>query len=212
MVLKLSDYDYYLPEELIAQEPAEPRDSSRLMLVNRKTGEIDITIFREIKNYLKSGDVLVLNNTKVIPARLYGKKETGAKIEVLLLKKVGEGVYEALVKPGKRVKIGTKIYFSGDIYAEVIERNEEGVFVLRFSQEDLEKILPEIGNIPLPLILRSLLMILINIKRFMHKKRVLWQLQPLVYILLKSFYILYKRWGLRFCISLYTLDSEPLGQ
>ncbi|MGB9787419.1 tRNA preQ1(34) S-adenosylmethionine ribosyltransferase-isomerase QueA [Dictyoglomus turgidum] len=150
MVLKLSDYDYYLPEELIAQEPAEPRDSSRLMLVNRRTGEIDITIFREIKNYLKSGDVLVLNNTKVIPARLYGKKDTGAKIEVLLLKKVEEGVYEALVKPGKRAKIGTKIYFSGDIYAEVLERKEEGIFVLRFSQEDLEEILPEIGNIPLP--------------------------------------------------------------
>ncbi len=150
MVLKLSDYDYYLPEELIAQEPAEPRDSSRLMLVNRKTGEIDITIFREIKNYLKSGDVLVLNNTKVIPARLYGRKEAGAKIEVLLLKKIGEGIYEALVKPGKRAKIGTKIYFSEDIYAEVVERNEEGIFVLRFSQGDLERILPEIGNIPLP--------------------------------------------------------------
>ncbi|TYT24493.1 tRNA preQ1(34) S-adenosylmethionine ribosyltransferase-isomerase QueA [Dictyoglomus thermophilum] len=150
MVLKLSDYDYYLPEELIAQEPAEPRDTSRLMLVNRKTGEINITIFREIKNYLKSGDVLVLNNTKVIPARLYGKKETGAKIEVLLLKKIGEGKYEALLKPGKRAKIGTKIYFFEDIYAEVVNRNEEGIFVLKFSQEDLDKILPEIGNIPLP--------------------------------------------------------------
>ncbi|MCX7720365.1 MAG: tRNA preQ1(34) S-adenosylmethionine ribosyltransferase-isomerase QueA [Dictyoglomus thermophilum] len=150
MVLKLSDYDYYLPEELIAQEPAEPRDTSRLMLVNRKTGEINITIFREIKNYLKAGDVLVLNNTKVIPARLYGKKETGAKIEVLLLKKIGEGKYEALLKPGKRAKIGTKIHFFEDIYAEVVERNEEGIFVLKFSQEDLDKILPEIGNIPLP--------------------------------------------------------------
>ena len=150
MVLKLSDYDYYLPEELIAQEPAEPRDTSRLMLVNRKTGEINITIFREIKNYLRTGDVLVLNNTKVIPARLYGKKETGAKIEVLLLKKIGEGNYEALLKPGKRAKIGTKIYFLEDIYAEVVERNEEGIFVLKFSQEDLDKILPEIGNIPLP--------------------------------------------------------------
>lgn len=150
MVLKLSDYDYYLPEELIAQEPAEPRDISRLMLINRKTGEINITIFREIKNYLKAGDVLVLNNTKVIPARLYGKKETGAKIEVLLLKKIGEGKYEALLKPGKRAKIGTKIHFLEDIYAEVVGRNEEGIFVLKFSQEDLDKILPEIGNIPLP--------------------------------------------------------------
>jgi len=150
VVLKLSDYDYYLPEELIAQEPAEPRDTSRLMLVNRKTGEINITIFREIKNYLKAGDVLVPNNTKAIPARLYGKKETGAKIEVLLLKKIGEGKYEALLKPGKRAKIGTKIHFLEDIYAEVVERNEEGIFVLKFSQEDLDKILPEIGNIPLP--------------------------------------------------------------
>uniref|UniRef100_A0A7C3RW57 S-adenosylmethionine:tRNA ribosyltransferase-isomerase n=1 Tax=Dictyoglomus thermophilum TaxID=14 RepID=A0A7C3RW57_DICTH len=150
MVLKLSDYDYYLPEELIAQEPAEPRDSSKLMVVDRSTGDISIHIFRDIKNFLKKGDVLVLNNTKVVPARIYGKKETGAKIEILLLKKTADKEYEALIKPGKRAKIGSKIFFEKDIYAEVIERNMEGIFVLRFSQDNIESILPEIGEVPLP--------------------------------------------------------------
>ncbi|MEN2984035.1 MAG: tRNA preQ1(34) S-adenosylmethionine ribosyltransferase-isomerase QueA [Dictyoglomaceae bacterium] len=150
MVLKLSDYDYYLPEELIAQEPANPRDSSRLMVISRKTGEISLHIFRDIKNFLKSGDVLVLNDTKVIPARIYGKKETGAKIEVLLLKKIGEREYEVLIRPAKRAKIGVKIYFSDDVYGEVIERREEGVFIIKFSTENLDEILPEIGKIPLP--------------------------------------------------------------
>ncbi|MCS7201899.1 MAG: tRNA preQ1(34) S-adenosylmethionine ribosyltransferase-isomerase QueA [Dictyoglomus sp.] len=150
MVLKLSDYDYYLPEELIAQEPANPRDSSRLMVISRKTGEISLHIFRDIKNFLRTGDVLVLNDTKVIPARIYGKKETGAKIEVLLLKKIGEREYEVLIRPAKRAKIGVKIYFSDDIYGEVIERREEGVFIIKFSTENLDEILPEIGKIPLP--------------------------------------------------------------
>lgn len=150
MVLKLSDYDYYLPEELIAQEPLNPRDSSRLMVISRKTGEITLHIFREIKDLLKSGDVLVLNDTKVIPARIYGKKETGAKIEVLLLKKIGDREYETLIKPGKRIKVGTKIYFTNDIYGEILERKEEGIFILSFSRENLEDFLPQIGEIPLP--------------------------------------------------------------
>ncbi len=150
MVLKLSDYDYYLPEELIAQEPLNPRDSSRLMVISRKTGEITLHIFREIKNLLKAGDVLVLNDTKVIPARIYGKKETGAKIEVLLLKKIGDREYETLIRPGKRIKIGTKIYFTNDIYGEVLERKEEGIFILSFSRENLEDVLSQIGEIPLP--------------------------------------------------------------
>lgn len=150
MVLRLSDYDYDLPEELIAQEPVEPRDASRLMVVNRKTGDISLCIFRDISNFLRVGDVLVLNNTKVIPARIYGRKETGAKIEVLLLRKIGDKEYEALVKPGKRAKMGTKIYFSDNIYAEVLQKKEEGIFILQFSSEDIEEILPKIGNIPLP--------------------------------------------------------------
>jgi S-adenosylmethionine:tRNA ribosyltransferase-isomerase len=150
MVLKLSDYDYYLPEELIAQEPANPRDSSRLMLVSRKTGDISICIFRDIINFLHHGDVLVLNDTKVIPARIFGRKETGAKIEVLLLKKIGNKEYEALIKPGKRAKLGTKIYFTESIYGEVIEKKDEGIFILSFSTENLDNILPEIGKIPLP--------------------------------------------------------------
>ncbi|MCX7845245.1 MAG: tRNA preQ1(34) S-adenosylmethionine ribosyltransferase-isomerase QueA [Dictyoglomaceae bacterium] len=150
MVLRLSDYDYYLPEELIAQEPANPRDSSRLMAISRKTGEITLHIFRDIKNFLKAGDVLVLNDTKVIPARIYGKKETGAKMEVLLLKKIGSKEYEVLIKPGKRAKIGVKIFFTDKIYGEVIEKKEEGVFLLSFSTEKFDEVLPEIGKIPLP--------------------------------------------------------------
>lgn len=150
MVLKLSDYDYELPEELIAQEPVEPRDSSRLMVVNRKTGEIQLCIFRDIKSFLRKGDVLVLNNTKVIPARIYGRKETGAKIEILLLRKIGDKDYEVLAKPGKRIRIGTKIYFSEDIYAEILDKNSDGIFTLSFSKSNIEKILPEIGNMPLP--------------------------------------------------------------
>lgn len=150
MVLKLSDYDYYLPEELIAQEPANPRDSSRLMVISRKTGDISLHIFRDIKDFLKAGDVLVLNDTKVIPARIYGKKETGAKIEVLLLKKIGNKEYEVLIKPGKRAKRGVKIYFTDEIYGEVVEKKEEGIFMLKFSTENLESVLSEIGKVPLP--------------------------------------------------------------
>ncbi|PMQ02348.1 MAG: tRNA preQ1(34) S-adenosylmethionine ribosyltransferase-isomerase QueA [Dictyoglomus sp. NZ13-RE01] len=150
MVLKLSDYDYYLPEELIAQEPVEPRDSSKLMVVSRESGEISICIFRDIHRFLRKGDVLVLNDTKVIPARIYGRKETGAKIEVLLLKKIDDLTFSALIKPGRRAKIGSKILFKDDVFCEVLERNEDGIFLLKFSTPNLENILPEIGKIPLP--------------------------------------------------------------
>ncbi|HOL39694.1 MAG TPA: tRNA preQ1(34) S-adenosylmethionine ribosyltransferase-isomerase QueA [Dictyoglomaceae bacterium] len=150
MVLKLSDYDYELPEELIAQEPIEPRDSCRLMVVNRGTGEMSLHIFRDIKKFLRSGDIIVLNDTKVIPARIYGKKETGAEIEVLLFRKIEDRKYEALVKPGRRAKVGTKIYFHEDLYAQVIDRTPDGIFTLEFSKDNLENILPQIGEIPLP--------------------------------------------------------------
>ncbi|MGB4644432.1 MAG: tRNA preQ1(34) S-adenosylmethionine ribosyltransferase-isomerase QueA [Dictyoglomaceae bacterium] len=150
MVLKLSDYDYELPEELIAQEPIEPRDSCRLMVVNKSTGEMSLHIFRDIKKFLRSGDIIVLNDTKVIPARIYGKKETGAEIEVLLFRKIEDRKYEALVKPGRRAKVGTKIYFHEDLYAQVIDRTPDGIFTLEFSKNNLENILPQIGEIPLP--------------------------------------------------------------
>jgi len=150
LVLKLSDYDYELPEELIAQEPTEPRDSCRLMVVNRGTGEMSLHIFRDIKKFLSSGDVIVLNDTKVIPARIHGKKETGAEIEILLLRKIEDRKYEALVKPGRRAKVGTKIYFPEDIYAQVVDRTPDGIFTLEFSKNNLENILPQIGEIPLP--------------------------------------------------------------
>jgi len=150
VVLKLSDYDYELPEELIAQEPIEPRDSCRLMVVNKSTGEMSLHIFRDIKKFLRSGDIIVLNDTKVIPARIYGKKETGAEIEVLLFRKIEDRKYEALVKPGRRAKVGTKIYFHEDLYAQVIDRTPDGIFTLEFSKNNLENILPQIGEIPLP--------------------------------------------------------------
>jgi len=150
VVLKLSDYDYELPEELIAQEPIEPRDSCRLMVVNKSTGEMSLHIFRDIKKFLRSGDIIVLNDTKVIPARIYGKKETGAEIEVLLFRKIEDRKYEALVKPGRRAKVGTKIYFHEDLYAQVIDRTPDGIFTLEFSKDNLENILPQIGEIPLP--------------------------------------------------------------
>jgi len=111
--MKLNDFDFYLPEELIAQHPLEKRDHSKLLVLNKQTGEITHENFTGILNYLNYGDVLVLNNTKVIPARLIGnKKDTGAKIEVVLLKTTKEkDCWEVLVKPGKKVKIGTEIIF-----------------------------------------------------------------------------------------------------
>ena len=110
--MDVKDFDYYLPEELIAQDPLEDRSSSRLMVLDKKTGEIQHKIFKDILDYLKPGDCLVLNNTKVIPARLFGVKEgTQAKIEILLLKRKENDIWETLVKPGKKAKPGTKIIF-----------------------------------------------------------------------------------------------------
>lgn len=145
-------YDYYLPEELIAQTPAEPRDHSRLLVYNRKTKKIEDKMFYDIIDYLKSGDVLVINNTKVIPARLYGiKPETGAKIEVLLLKKLNLNTWEALLKPGKRAKIGTKIVFSDKLSLTVKEDLGFGGKIVEFTCDGVfENLIDEIGVMPLP--------------------------------------------------------------
>ena len=121
--MDVKDFDYYLPEELIAQDPLEDRSSSRLMVLDKKTGEIQHKIFKDILDYLKPGDCLVLNNTKVIPARLFGVKEgTQAKIEILLLKRKENDIWETLVKPGKKAKPGTKIIVGdGLLVGEVID-------------------------------------------------------------------------------------------
>lgn len=148
-----SDYYYDLPEELIAQDPLEKRSDSRLMILDKETGETCHKHFYDIKNYLKAGDCLVLNNTKVIPARLYGtRKDTGATIEVLLLKNRGNNEWETLVKPGKKAKVGQKIIFGdGLLEAEVIGIEEEGNRIVRFSYEGIfEEILDKLGEMPLP--------------------------------------------------------------
>jgi len=149
--IKTSDFDYILPAELIAQTPVEPRDSSRLLVVNRKDGSLKHHRFFEIIDFLNEGDVLVFNESRVIPARLIGKKSpTGGKVEVLLLLRIGEGEWEALVKPGKRVNQGTVIEFidSGvKLYAEVIKVKDNGIRILKFSNE---RLINNAGKIALP--------------------------------------------------------------
>ncbi len=151
--MDVKDFDYYLPEELIAQDPLEDRSSSRLMVLDKKTGEIQHKIFKDILDYLKPGDCLVLNNTKVIPARLFGVKEgTQAKIEILLLKRKENDIWETLVKPGKKAKPGTKIIFGdGLLVGEVIYVVEDGNRLIQFSYEGIfEEILDQLGQMPLP--------------------------------------------------------------
>ena len=151
--MSVKDYDYDLPKELIAQDPLEDRSSSRLMVLDKTSGEVEHKIFKDITQYLKPGDCLVLNNTKVIPARLYGVKEgTEAKIEILLLKRKENDVWETLVKPGKKAKVGTKIIFGGGLLVgEVIDIVEEGNRLIKFTYEGIfEEILDQLGQMPLP--------------------------------------------------------------
>ncbi len=153
--VKTSDFYYDLPKELIAQDPLEDRSSSRLMCLNRETGEISHRHFYEIIDFLHPGDTLVINNTKVIPARLIGEKEeTGAVIEVLLLNRVRnmEATWETLVRPGKKCRIGTKISFgNGLLTGEVIQIAEEGNRYVRFTYDGVfEEILDQLGEMPLP--------------------------------------------------------------
>ena len=151
--MKTSDFYYDLPAELIAQDPLEDRASSRLLCLDRATGRWEHHVFREILDFLNPGDCLVINNTKVIPARLYGvREETGAKIEVLLLKRREERVWETLVKPGKKARPGTKLTFGGGLLTgEVTDVVEEGNRLIRFSYEGIfEEILDKLGQMPLP--------------------------------------------------------------
>lgn len=151
--MKTADFYYDLPEELIAQDPLADRSSSRLMVVDRETGAREDHVFHEIIDYLEPGDCLVINNTKVIPARLFGVREgTGASIEVLLLKRHSEQVWETLVRPGKKCKPGTRISFGdGLLMGEVIDVVEEGNRLIRFDFDGIfEEILDQLGQMPLP--------------------------------------------------------------
>ncbi len=151
--MRTEDFDFYLPENLIAQSPAEQRDQSRLLVMDRENGRLSHRIFHNITEYLKKGDCLVLNNTKVIPARLIGERaETGGKVEVLLLKRQSDDVWETLVKPGKKAKPGAKLLFGGGLLCgEVLEILEEGNRRIRFTYQGIfEEILDELGQMPLP--------------------------------------------------------------
>lgn len=147
----VTDFDYDLPQELIAQHPMEPRDHSRLLVVDKKTGEFEHKHFYDLVNYLKPGDVLVFNDTRVIPARLHGTKDTGAHVEVFLLTRRDATDWEVLVRPGKKLQVGAKINFSDELSCEVIEHTDFGGRVVRFKYDGIfEEILDRLGETPLP--------------------------------------------------------------
>ncbi|WKZ34889.1 MAG: tRNA preQ1(34) S-adenosylmethionine ribosyltransferase-isomerase QueA [Anaerolineales bacterium] len=151
--MKTSDFDYHLPESSIAQTPLEPRDSSRLLVLHRSTGELEHKTFRDIKSYLRVGDLLVLNQTRVIPARIFAKKETGGKVEILLLRRRDELTWEALVG-GKGLRVGKRIFIevndtTSDVEAEIIETLNDSERLIKFS-EPIEPYFPKIGHVPLP--------------------------------------------------------------
>ncbi len=151
--MKTSDFYFDLPDELIAQVPILDRSSSKLMVLDKETGEISHKVFKDIIEYLNPGDCLVLNDTRVIPARLIGSKEdTGGKIEFLLLKRNEDDTWETLVKPGKRAKIGTRFSFGeGKLIAEVVGMGDDGARIVKFEYEGIfEEVLDELGNMPLP--------------------------------------------------------------
>ena len=150
--MKTDDFDFYLPEKLIAQTPLEQRDSSRLLVLDKETGNITHESFSNIINYLNEGDILVLNDTKVMPARILGTKEdTGAVIELLMLKEIEKDTWEVLSKPAKRIKIGTVVKFSDKLKAECIGLGEEGIRIFKFIYDGIfYEILDELGEMPLP--------------------------------------------------------------
>lgn len=150
--MKVSDFNYELPKELIAQHPYDKRDEARLMVLNRENKTIENKIFRNVIDYLESGDCLVINNTKVIPARLYGKKDTGAKVEFLLLKRIQGDTWEAMVRPGNKLKPGSQVSFGeGILKATVLEVLEGGNRKVEFQYEGIfNEILDKVGMMPLP--------------------------------------------------------------
>ncbi|SJZ47531.1 S-adenosylmethionine--tRNA ribosyltransferase-isomerase [Cetobacterium ceti] len=153
MSTMLSDYDYHLPEELIGQKPREPRDHSKLMVVNKEKEEIEHKHFYDIIDYLNEGDILVRNSTKVIPARLFGHKDTGGVLEILLIKRIDLNTWECLLKPAKKLKVGQKLYIghNNELIGELIEIKDDGNRVLKFTYEGaFEEVLDKLGKMPLP--------------------------------------------------------------
>ncbi|NLO90245.1 MAG: tRNA preQ1(34) S-adenosylmethionine ribosyltransferase-isomerase QueA [Clostridia bacterium] len=151
--MKVEDFDYYLPKELIAQRPIYPRDAARLMVLHKNTGEIEHKVFRDIVAYLKAGDVLVLNKTRVLPARLKGRRaDSGGKVEILLLNEISLNKWKVLVKPGKRARPGRKLIFGkGELLGELIGETDEGERILSFDYEgNFYEILERLGEMPLP--------------------------------------------------------------
>ena len=150
--MKLEEFDYKLPEELIAQVPIQQRDESRLMVVDREKRTIEDKVFRDIIDYLEPGDCLVRNNTKVIPARLYGKKDTGANVEFVLLKQLDGDIWESIVRPGNKLKPGSKVIFGdGLLKAEILDVLEDGTRKVKFEYDGIfNEILDQIGLMPLP--------------------------------------------------------------
>lgn len=151
-MIDILDYDYDLPEKYIAQSPLEKRDEAKLMMLNKKTGEIEHKVFKDILNYLNKGDVLVLNDTKVIPARLYGKKTTGANVEVVLIKELDEkDTWEAMVRPGNKLKPGATILVGDKLKIEVLDILPDGLRKIKLIYDGiLNEILDEVGLMPLP--------------------------------------------------------------
>ena len=150
--MELSEFNYDLPQELIAQVPIKDRDQSRLMVLDRKNQTIDDKIFKDIIDYLEPGDCLVRNNTKVIPARLYGKKDTGANVEFVLLKNIEGNIWEAMVRPGNKLHQGAKVIFGdGLLEAEILDTLPDGTRKVEFHYEGIfNEILDKIGLMPLP--------------------------------------------------------------
>ncbi|MDR2006842.1 MAG: tRNA preQ1(34) S-adenosylmethionine ribosyltransferase-isomerase QueA [Acidaminococcales bacterium] len=147
----VKDFDYYLPADRIAQTPANPRDHSRLLVLGRQTGAFEHRRFYDLTDYLKNTDILVFNNTKVIPARLFGRKSTGARIEVLLLRRLADGEWEILARPGKKAKPGDFLVFGGGVSCQIIEKTDFGGRIARFDYEgDFAKALERLGEVPLP--------------------------------------------------------------
>lgn len=150
--MKTKDFDYFLPEELIAQTPLEKRDSSRLMLLNKESGEVEHSVFSRLPEYLRAGDCLVMNDSRVLPARLFGRRPTGGAVEVLLLTDKGDNVWECLTRPGQKTPVGTKLVFGdGELTGEVVEAVSDGNKRIRFHYEGIFlEVLEKLGRMPLP--------------------------------------------------------------
>lgn len=149
--MRTSDFYYDLPEELIAQTPVEPRDSSRLLAYDRASGKVSHEHFYDIVSHLKAGDVLVINNTRVIPARLFGAKTNGREVEFLLLKRLSKDTWEIICRPGKKLRIGDEVIFSDELKAEILEKKDDGITLIKFYFNGVfEEILDRLGNMPLP--------------------------------------------------------------